>query len=153
MKILTTLILLNYILIISLCADPWDESFKTLFKARRLNDKGDGKTFPKPEDTVTAHYKGTYYDEATKKHIKFDSSYDREDPIEFTLGIHQVITCWDEVIQRMSLNEKVAVVCPYELAYGEDGMPPIIPSKTDLEFEIELLKVVRKKEKFNYFNF
>ena len=72
---------------------------------------------------------------------KFDSSYDRKSPLQFTLGVGQVIKCWDMSVARLSLGEKIKVVCPYDLAYGERGAGSVIPPKADLVFIMELMKI------------
>ena len=66
---------------------------------------------------VTVHYTGTFPDTGKK----FDSSVDRNRPFTFTLARGQVIRCWDEVVGKMSIGEKIYVVCPSRLAYGERG--------------------------------
>ena len=86
----------------------------------------------------------------TVKHIKegdgkkFDSSYDRNDPLSFTLGVGQVIQCWDMSVARLSVGEKISVVCPSALAYGERGAGRIIPPNSDLVFEMELVSIDKK---------
>jgi FKBP-type peptidyl-prolyl cis-trans isomerase len=55
--------------------------------------------------------------------------------------LYQVIKCWDDVLLKMSEGEKLMVVCPFDKAYGPNGMGRI-PPYTDIAFEIELLKVV-----------
>ena len=66
---------------------------------------------------------------------------DRGEPFEFDLGVGQVIKCWDMSVARLSLGEKIKVVCPYKLAYGERGAGGVIPPKSDLVFEMELMKI------------
>ena len=72
---------------------------------------------------------------------KFDSSYDRGEPLPFTLGIGQVIKCWDTSVARLSLGEKITVTCPSDLAYGSRGAGNVIPPNSDLIFEMELMKI------------
>ena len=112
-----------------------DPEFEKQFKVTHIKE-GDGKTFPKKGDNVFVHYTGTLLDGK-----KFDSSLDRNSPFRFTLGVGQVIKCWDMSVARLSLGEKIKVICPYNLAYGERGAPAIIPPKTDLVFEMELIKI------------
>lgn len=95
---------------------------------------GDGKSFPKKGQTVTVHYVGTLLNGN-----KFDSSRDRGQPFQFTLGVGHVIRGWDIAVARMSRGEIARATIPYQLAYGERGVPPTIPAKSDLVFEIELL--------------
>ena len=97
---------------------------------------GDGKTFPSPGSLVSVHYVGTLADGN-----KFDSSRDRGQPFEFTLGAGMVIKGWDEGVAKLSLGEKANIVCQPEYAYGAGGYPPIIPPNSILKFEVELLEI------------
>jgi FKBP-type peptidyl-prolyl cis-trans isomerase FkpA len=89
---------------------------------------------PKATDTVSVHYKGTLTDGK-----EFDSSYSRNMPAEFPLN--GVIPCWTEGVQKMKLGGKAQLVCPSEIAYGDQGRPPTIPGGATLVFEVELLAV------------
>lgn len=89
---------------------------------------------PKATDSVLVNYKGTLLDGK-----QFDSSYDRGEPITFTLN--QVIKGWTEGVQLMNGGSKYKFFVPYNLAYGERGYGPDIPPYSTLIFEIELLKV------------
>jgi peptidyl-prolyl cis-trans isomerase A (cyclophilin A) len=86
--------------------------------------------------TVSVHYKGTHPDGS-----KFDSSYDRNQPIRFTLGRRQVIAGWDEGIALMRVGSKYKLIIPSDLAYGDQGRPPVIPAKATLIFDTELVDV------------
>lgn len=86
--------------------------------------------------TVSVHYNGTL---ANGK--KFDSSYDRQQPIEFPLGQGMVIPGWEEGIALLKVGGKAKLIIPYNLAYGEQGRPPIIPGKANLIFDVELMGV------------
>ncbi len=108
--------------------------FAKYFKAKYIKE-GDNKNFPLAKNKVKVHYTGTF----PKTGKKFDSSVDRNEPFIFTLKVGQVIQCWDEVVSRMSLGEKIFVICPSDLAYGKRGAGNIIPPNTDIAFEIELL--------------
>ena len=57
------------------------------------------------------------------------------------IGVGRVIRGWDEGVPQMSLGEKAKLIISYDYAYGEGGYPPIIPPKSDLIFEVELLKI------------
>ena len=126
------LILINILLGNETTHDP---EFEKQFQVTHIKE-GDGKTFPKKGDMVSVHYTGTLLDGK-----KFDSSYDRKSPFRFTLGAGHVIKCWDMSVARLSLGEKIKVICPYNLAYGERGAGGVIPPKADLVFEMELMKI------------
>ena len=85
---------------------------------------------------VKVHYSGYLLDGKM-----FDSSVKRGEPIEFTLGVGQVIKGWDEAIQLMAIGDKLRLIIPYDLAYGEKGHPPVIPAKSTLVFDVELVGV------------
>lgn len=97
---------------------------------------GDGQNFPKQGDKVTIHYVGTL-----ENGKKFDSSRDRNAPFQCTIGVGQVIKGWDEGVPQLSVGQKAKMTCSYDYAYGERGYPPIIPPRSTLIFEVELLKI------------
>jgi len=97
---------------------------------------GSGES-PKASDTVKVQYRGTLVDGT-----EFDSSYRRNEPAEFPLT--RVIKCWTEGVQMMKTGGKSELVCPSDLAYGDQG-PPSIPGGATLIFEIELLEIAPAK--------
>ncbi|MCU1292025.1 MAG: peptidylprolyl isomerase, FKBP-type, partial [Bryobacterales bacterium] len=99
----------------------------------RETTPGNGSS-PAATDTVRVNYKGTLTDGSD-----FDSSYARNEPAEFPLN--HVIPCWTEGLQLMKPGGKATLVCPANLAYGEQGRPGIPPGAT-LTFEVELLAIV-----------
>ena len=88
---------------------------------------------PQRGQSIKAHYTGTFLDGR-----KFDSSYDRNQPIEFPVGTRRVIPGWDEALISMKKGEKRILVIPSDLAYGPQGRGPI-PPNTPLMFEVELV--------------
>lgn len=92
-------------------------------------------------DVLHMHYRGTLEDGT-----EFDSSYNRGEPLTFTLGSGQVIRGWDQGLLAMCVGEKRKLVIPPDLAYGSRGAPPTIPGDATLTFEVELVKIDRKTE-------
>ena len=88
----------------------------------------------KSGNKVKVHYKGMLLDGTV-----FDSSYKRNEPIEFALGVGQVIKGWDEGISLLGIGDKASFIIPSELAYGEAGAGGVIPPNATLVFEVELI--------------
>ena len=92
---------------------------------------------PKATDTVKVHYTGTLTDGTV-----FDSSVKRGEPATFPVS--GVIKCWTEGLQMMKVGGKAKLVCPSDIAYGDQGRPPQIGPGVPLVFEVELLEIVKK---------
>jgi FKBP-type peptidyl-prolyl cis-trans isomerase len=96
---------------------------------------GEGAT-PTASDQVKVHYEGKFTDGKV-----FDSSVKRNEPATFPLN--GVIPCWTEAVQLMKVGGKAQVVCPPNLAYGDEGRPPQMRGGATLVFDIELLDIVK----------
>lgn len=86
--------------------------------------------------TVSVHYEGSL----TSGQV-FDSSYKRNQPIDFQLGVGQVIPGWDEGIALLKVGDKARFVIPSNLAYGSAGAGGVIPPNASLIFDVELMDV------------
>ena len=95
--------------------------------------EGTGIT-PKVSDKVQVHYIGALLDGT-----EFDNSVKRGEPLEFP--VNAVIEGWQDLLQVMKEGMKVKAWIPSALAYGEAGVPPMIPANALLVFDVELLKV------------
>jgi FKBP-type peptidyl-prolyl cis-trans isomerase len=104
----------------------------------KKEDQAPGKgPAAKTGDTVKVHYTGKLMNGT-----KFDSSLDRGDPFEFTLGQGMVIKGWDEGVVGMKKGGKRKLTIPADKAYGPSGRPPTIPPNAALVFDIELVEIV-----------
>ncbi len=101
----------------------------------KIIQEGTGEKAKKGK-SVLVHYKGQLADGTV-----FDSSYKRNEPIEFILGIGQVIPGWDEGVQLLKVGDKARFVIPSDLAYGSRGAGGVIPPNATLIFDVELVKV------------
>jgi FKBP-type peptidyl-prolyl cis-trans isomerase len=100
---------------------------------------GQGDTAAKGKQ-VTVHYTG-WLDKDGDKGSKFDSSRDRSEPFQFSLGRGQVIKGWDQGVEGMKVGGKRKLTIPPDLGYGARGAGGVIPPNATLVFEVELLGV------------
>jgi len=100
---------------------------------------GDGKSFPKAGQKLEMHYSGTLASNGQE----FDSSYKRNKPFRFTIGVGQVVKGWDEGVIQMSVGEKAKLIISSDYAYGAEGAGGVIPPNADLIFEVELLEILQ----------
>ena len=101
----------------------------------KMIQKGNGKKAENGK-TVSVHYTGQLEDGKV-----FDSSYPRKKPIEFPLGMGNVIEGWDEGIALLQVGDKARFVIPSDLAYGTRGAGGVIPPNATLIFDVELMDV------------
>ncbi len=101
----------------------------------KIIENGSGQNAEKGK-TVSVHYKGSLTDGTI-----FDSSYKRNQPIDFPLGMGQVISGWDEGIALLKVGDKARFVIPPNLGYGERGAGGVIPPNATLIFDVELVDV------------
>jgi peptidylprolyl isomerase len=100
-----------------------------------ITKKGTGPLL-KAGDTVILHYTGTL-----TNGVKFDSSHDHNDPFSFKLGAGRVITGWDEGVAKLHVGDHAILVIPGKLAYGQRGVPNVIPPDSTLIFIVEVVDV------------
>ena len=101
----------------------------------KIIQKGNGKKADKGA-MVSVHYKGQLADGTV-----FDSSYKRNQPIDFQVGVGQVIPGWDEGICLLNVGDKARLVIPSDLGYGPSGAGGVIPPNATLVFDVELMNV------------
>ncbi|CAM4179058.1 peptidylprolyl isomerase [Zobellia nedashkovskayae] len=101
----------------------------------KMIQKGSGAQAEKGQ-TVSVHYEGSLLNGQV-----FDSSYKRNEPIDFQLGVGQVIPGWDEGIQLLKVGDKARLVIPSSLGYGSAGAGGVIPPNATLLFDVELMGV------------
>ena len=89
---------------------------------------------PARQNSVTVNYEGSLEDGTV-----FDSSYKRGTPISF--GVTDVISGWTEALQLMTPGSTWMLYIPANLAYGERGMPGVIPGNSTLIFKVELITI------------
>jgi cyclophilin family peptidyl-prolyl cis-trans isomerase len=119
---------------IRLIDERWPDAITTSSGLKYVVEKeGEGEATPKAGQVVTVHYTGKLMDGK-----KFDSSYDRKQPIDFPVGKGQVIKGWDEALLGMKKGEKRVLIIPSDLGYGPAGRGPIPPNATMI-FDVELL--------------
>ena len=95
----------------------------------------EGADSPPDGALVSVHYEG-FLEKSGKS---FDSSYGRGEPLEFKLGVGQVIKGWDEGLPQMSVGQRAKLTVSSDYAYGEKGYLPVIPPDANLVFDIELI--------------
>ena len=91
---------------------------------------------PEPGRAVKVNYAGFLMDST-----KFDSSVDRDEPLTFVFGVGRVIKGWDEGLKTMKVGGVRKLIIPSHLAYGERGIPGVIPPEAQLVFDVDLLEV------------
>ncbi|KAJ3564719.1 hypothetical protein NP233_g8112 [Leucocoprinus birnbaumii] len=107
----------------------------------QVTQPGDGVTFPRKGDKVKFHYVGK--DSAGKE---FDNTYtDHDRPFETEIGTGKVIQGWDQGIMKLSKGEKARLTITPDLAFGSEGMPPVIPANATLIFDIWLLDITPRR--------
>lgn len=114
----------------------WPKAIKTSSGLKYVVMKAGKGDKPKAGNIVIAHYVGTLLNGK-----KFDSSVDRGMPLQFTVGVGQVIDGWDEALLDMKKGEKRTLIIPPDLGYKAAGSPPVIPPNSTLVFEVELLDI------------
>jgi FKBP-type peptidyl-prolyl cis-trans isomerase FkpA len=122
----------------SFAAEPVKEVAKEIITTKsglKYTSLRDGSgAAPGPNDTVRVNYRGTLLNGR-----EFDSSYKSGRPVDFQLK--NVIKCWTEGLQMMKVGGKAELVCPSNIAYGDNGIVGSVPRYATLIFEVELLDI------------
>ena len=110
---------------------------KPLYSLRYIDTHVGTGPLAEPQKFYTVNYTGWLAKDGTK----FDSSFDHpgKEPITYPYGPHRVIPGWDTGFECLHVGGKRRLFIPWQLAYGETGHPPVIPAKSDLIFDIELV--------------
>ena len=97
----------------------------------------------KPGQTAVVHYTGWLFDPAApeQKGTKFDSSRDRGQPFDFSVGRGEVIAGWDQGVAGMQAGGQRQLVIPADLGYGARGAGGVIPPNATLLFDVELISI------------
>jgi FKBP-type peptidyl-prolyl cis-trans isomerase len=103
--------------------------------AKKILQEGDNQHFPKRGKKVLVHYTGMLMNGK-----QFDSSRAKGRPFSFVIGKKNVIQGWDEGVMTMSVGERALFVISPQWAYGESGIPSVIPPNATLVFDVELLE-------------
>jgi len=114
---------------------------RVAFALREIDIAAGTGRLVEPKKCLYVHYRGWLTDGK-----KFDSSLDStsgkpREPISFPQGARRVIAGWDAGFEGMRVGGKRRLLIPYQLAYGEAGRPPLIPPKSELIFDVELMAV------------
>ena len=99
------------------------------------NIKGEGIEIVN-HSKIQVHYIGKLEDGS-----KFDSSYDRGQPLNFQIGLRQVIEGWEQGLIGMQVGGKRTLIIPPQLAYGKSGAGDLIPSNSTLTFDVEIIDI------------
>ena len=97
-----------------------------------IENAGQGIERPTAESNITAHYTGRLLND-----VKFDSSFDRDEPLKFKLG--KVIKGWQEAVRMLGKGGKGKFIIPSSLAYGDRKVGDVIPPNAVLVFDLELI--------------
>lgn len=98
--------------------------------------EGSGKK-PKKGDLIKAHYDL----KIAGKNKKIADSRSTNKPLHAAIGVGRLIKAWDEAVLDMKVGERRIIIAPYFLAYGEQGRGKVIPPKSTLIFDLELLVI------------
>ena len=115
-------------------------SYDSGLKYQILSSAPKDRPKPKKGQTVCTHYIGWQNDHGEPGEL-IDSTYERNLPFEFKIGENQVIRAWDEGLLDMRVGDKRRFFIPSELAWGKAGVTTLVPSNTDLIYEIEVLEI------------
>ena len=134
--IVATVVAAVLVLALAACSQSADVTTTASGLQYEVLESGNGDS-PSAGDTAVVHYTGWLTDGT-----KFDSSVDRGQPFEFSVGAGNVIQGWDEGVALMQVGDKWKFTIPADLAYGEREIGGgLIPANSTLVFEVELLEI------------
>jgi len=110
-------------------------------KTQILQPAPNGALRPEIGNTVTVHYIGYIMKEDGTPGRQIDSSLERNAPLDFIVGLEQVIKGFEEGVKQMRVGEKRHLFIDSELGYGKKGVGLFIPPDSNLIFDVELLNV------------
>ena len=141
LRVLSFICIASTIAIVAGCAGDDMASGITTLQSRDVT-VGSGAEATKGK-TVRVHYTGWLYSNSApdNRGTKFDSSKDRNEPFDFTLGAGEVIQGWDEGVAGMKVGGTRILTIPASMGYGSQGAGGVIPPNATLVFEVELLDV------------
>jgi len=132
MRIIPVLLATTFTATLAIAAPADIETLPSGVTVEKLNSTNGPR--PNGSDQVRVHYRGTL-----ENGNEFDSSYKRGQPAKFPLS--RVIPCWSQGMQKLRVGEKARLICPPKTAYGEAGIPGVIPPNSTLNFDVELIDI------------
>lgn len=111
-------------------------------------DTNPDELFVERGDNIAIHFTGVISEKSLVGDVgtQFDSSYDKDQPFEFTIGVGQALRGWDENLMGMCVGEKRRLVLPPEYAFGDQGAGEKVPGGATVQFDVELMSVKERTD-------